>query len=109
MTNNLPFPGSGGVPGEHHGPQSQQDRLATELAERLDDPNGLRFYRKITRIYAEPYIRQILHQALAFDERLIRKSRGALFTWLLHRTARLPSQPTVVPDINLDNGMDQAH
>lgn len=104
MNIDLPSPESDDARKEQDGPQSQQDRLAAELAERLNDPKGFRFYQRMTRIYAEPYIRQILHQALAFDERLIRKSRGALFTWLLHRTARLPSQP--IPDINLDNGMD---
>jgi hypothetical protein len=64
-------------------PQSREEALAQELAERLGDPGGLPSYLKDARRYSEPFIRSILSQGLEYPPERIQKSRGALFNWLI--------------------------
>jgi hypothetical protein len=64
-------------------PQSREEALAQELAERLGDPEGLPFYLKVARRYSETNIRSILSRVLEYPPERIQKSRGALFNWLI--------------------------
>ena len=66
-------------------PQKREEYLAQELAERLDDPQGLALYLKVARRYTESSIRQILGRVMEVPDERIRTSRGALFNWLIHR------------------------
>jgi hypothetical protein len=66
-------------------PQNREEALAQELAERLTDPEGLPFYLIVARRYAESSIRSILGRVLEYPPERIRKSRGALFNWLIRR------------------------
>jgi len=66
-------------------PQTREEYLAQELAERLGDPQGLPLYLKVARRYTESSIRQILGRALEVPAERIRTSRGALFNWLIQR------------------------
>ena len=68
----------------HFQPNSREEYLAQELAERLDDPKGLPLYLNITRRYSESSIRQMLGRVLEMPPDRIRTSRGALFNWLMH-------------------------
>ena len=66
---------------------NSDEALASELAEKLEDPNGLSVYRKIAKGYDESYIRSILSQVLEVPLDRIRTTRGALFTWLINHHA----------------------
>jgi hypothetical protein len=66
-------------------PQTREEYLAQELAERLEDPQGLPLYLKVARRYTESSIRQILGRVMEVPDERIRTSRGALFNWLIHR------------------------
>lgn len=67
----------------HFQPDSRAEALAQELAERLGDPDGLPFYIAISRDLPESLVRAILRMVLEIPEDRIRKSRGALFNWML--------------------------
>jgi len=69
----------------HYDPQTREEYLAQELAERLADPHGLPLYLKVARRYTESSIRHILGRVLEVPDERIRTSRGALFNWLIHR------------------------
>ena len=60
-------------------------RLANELAETLKDREALQFYLTLTRKYQESHLRQILAKVMSIDEKQIRKTRGALFTFLVNQ------------------------
>jgi hypothetical protein len=65
-------------------PNTREESLAQELAERLGDPEGLPLYRKVANQYTESSIRQIIRRVLEVPDERIRTSRGALFNWLIH-------------------------
>jgi len=76
-------------------PQTREEYLAQELAERLADFQGLPLYLKVARWYTESSIRQILGRVMEVPDERIRTSRGALFNWLIHRHGkRLSSTDT---------------
>ena len=66
-------------------PQTREEYLAQELAERLGDPDGLPLYLKVVKRYTESTIRHLLGQVLEVPDERIRTSRGALFNWLIQR------------------------
>lgn len=61
----------------------QEMRLAHELAETLDDRDALPLYLQFTRKFQEAHLRRILAKVMAIDATKIRKTRGALFTYLI--------------------------
>jgi hypothetical protein len=79
-------------------PQSREEALAQELAERLGDPKGLPFYLKIVRRYSETFIRSMLGRVLEYPPERIHKSRGALFNWLIRHHGERPHNPDPDPD-----------
>ena len=81
------------MPNYNYHPQTREEYLAQELAERLSDPQGLPLYLKVARRYTESSIRQILGQVMEVPDERIRACRGALFNWLIHRhgTQRRPN------------------
>ena len=64
-------------------PNTREEHLAQELADRLGDPEGLPFYLKVAHRYSEPHIRATLSRVMETPRDRIRTSRGALFNWLL--------------------------
>jgi hypothetical protein len=66
-------------------PRSREERLALEIAKVLGDPDSLYHYIQICQKYPERLIRQILDEVLAVPACRIRKSRGALFTFLVKK------------------------
>jgi hypothetical protein len=79
----------------HYDPQTREEYLAHELAERLGDAPGLPLYLKVARRYTESSIRQILGRVMEIPDERIRTSRGALFNWLIQRYGtRLPPNDT---------------
>lgn len=62
---------------------TQQQKLAREIAEALDDMDALMLHEKFVRKYSEEYLRRILMRVLSMPDDSIRKSRGALYTSLV--------------------------
>jgi len=60
-------------------------KLANELAETLKDRDALPYYLTLTRRYHEQYLRQVMAKVMSIDETHIRKTRGALFTYLVNQ------------------------
>jgi len=60
-------------------------KLANELAETLKDREAMQYYLSLTRKYHEAFLRQILAKVMSIDGSQIRKTRGALFTYLVNQ------------------------
>jgi hypothetical protein len=58
-------------------------RLANELAETLNDRDALPLYLQFTKKYQEAHLRRILAKVMSISEVKIRRTRGALFTYLI--------------------------
>lgn len=60
-------------------------KLANEIADSLKDRDALPFYLSLTRKYHENHLRNILAKVMSIEESQIRKTRGALFTYLINQ------------------------
>lgn len=69
-------------------PKSKEDLLALDLAKSLDDEKNLALYISVSRKYPEALLRKILGDVKEIPAHKIRKSRGALFNFLIQRHAR---------------------
>ncbi len=63
------------------------NKLAYELAESMDDLDAIQVYIHFTEKYSESFLREIQTKVLSIPERKIRKTRGALFTFLVKQHA----------------------
>lgn len=70
--------------------EPNQIKLANEIAEALKDRDALPLFLAYTRKYQESHLRRILEKVMSIPENSIRKSRGALFTFLVtqHGTSK---------------------
>jgi hypothetical protein len=68
---------------QHYEPQ--EIKLANEIAETLKDRDALPLFLTYTRKYQESHLRRILAKVMSMPENSIRKSRGALFTFLINQ------------------------
>ena len=66
-------------------------KLAHEIAETLKDRDSIALFLTYARKYKEQFLRDILAKVMALDEAKIRKSRGALFTFLVNQHGTLGS------------------
>ena len=64
---------------------TNEEKLAREIAIALDDLVALPIYEKFTTKYSEGFLRKILQKVLSVPEKDIRKTRGALFTYLVNQ------------------------
>lgn len=62
--------------------------LAIEVANALQDQGALPFYQQCTEKYSEDFIRTTLMKVLSIPESQIKRSRGALFTYLVNNAGR---------------------
>jgi len=69
-------------------PESKEEQLALDLAYGLNDLSNLACYISLTKKYPEHLIRRILAVVKRVPEIKIRKSRGALFNYLIQKNAR---------------------
>ena len=60
-------------------------KLANEIAETLKDRNSIASFLIYARKYNEKFLRETLARVMSMDEAKIRKSRGALFTFLVNQ------------------------
>lgn len=59
------------------------EKLAQEIAYALNDHEALPFYETVTKKYSEVFLRKILMRVLSVPDHKIRRTRGALFTYLI--------------------------
>ncbi len=60
-------------------------KLANEIADTLKDRNSLALFLTYAHKYKEQFLRDILAQVMSIDQAKIRRSRGALFTFLVNQ------------------------
>lgn len=61
----------------------QEVRLANEIAEALNDLGSLALFLHFARRYKEEHLRSLLEKVLSVPDAKIKKTRGALFTFLV--------------------------
>jgi hypothetical protein len=66
-------------------PTSRLELLAQDLAVGLDDPDQFPRYRRYAHRFPEPLLRRLLSEARATPVSEIKRSRAALFEYLLHQ------------------------
>jgi hypothetical protein len=74
---------------ENFEPRSKEELLALDLARDLDDLPNLACYISLTKKYPEYLIRRTLAVVKAVPQNKIRKSRGALFNFLIRRNQKI--------------------
>ena len=62
---------------------SKEEKLAREIADALDDNDSLTVHVGFVEKYSESFLRKTLQRVLSIPEAQIRKTRGALFTYLV--------------------------
>lgn len=60
-----------------------EKKLAHELAHTLHDLDSLQLYLQFTRKYTEAHLQKTLQKVMSIEESKIRRTRGALFTYLI--------------------------
>ena len=63
----------------------EERRLANEIADTLNDKNSIVLHLQYARKYKETFLRRILNQVMSVAEDKIKKSRAALYTFLIIR------------------------
>lgn len=63
--------------------QPHEVALANEIANTLQDRDALPLYLKYTQKYKEVFLRRTLNKVMSIEQSKIRKTRGALFTFLV--------------------------
>ena len=66
-------------------PVSREELLALDLAEGLGDQAGLPLYRSYAKKYPEAILREVLSTIRQIPDKQIKKSRGALFNYLIKK------------------------
>ena len=61
------------------------NKLAYEIADALHDREALPLYLSFTRKYHEAFLRNILMRVLSIPDEKIKRTRGALFTYLVNQ------------------------
>ena len=62
---------------------TKEEKLAREIADALNDNDALTVYTNFAYKYKEEFLRRILQRVLSIPQEQIRKTRGALFTYLI--------------------------
>ena len=63
----------------------KEEKLAREIADALDDNDSLPVHIGFVEKYSETFLRKTLQKVLSIPENQIRKTRGALFTYLVSK------------------------
>ncbi|MFH1287981.1 MAG: hypothetical protein ABII25_04715 [bacterium] len=71
-------------------PQNKEELLAYDLAESLKDFDHLHIYLDLCKQYTQNSLLKILGEVKEIPEAKIRKSKGALFTYLVRRYGKKP-------------------
>ena len=63
-------------------------KLAHEIADTLKDRDSPPLHLQYARRYKEEFLRKILNKVMSLDERSIKKSRAALYTFLVSQGSK---------------------
>lgn len=63
--------------------ENYEDKFAYELATVLNDKESLQIYVSFTQRYQEKFLRKILLRVMSIPDNKIKRTRGALFTYLV--------------------------
>ena len=91
---------------------SKEEKLARELSDTLGDQESLPFYRDLVLKYSETFLKAKLKKVMSIPPDQIRKTRGALFTYLImqherrYANKRLPFNDDVDHEDGKDNPWD---
>ena len=66
----------------------QEIKLAREIADTLHDLGSMPFHLQMVRKYKEEFLRKILGHVMAVPEDQIKKSRAALYVYLINQSSR---------------------
>ena len=66
-------------------PKTKEDLLALDIASGLHDLENLALYLSYCKKFPEPLIRKTLGKVKEIPDKKIRKSRGALFNYLIQK------------------------
>ena len=66
----------------------QEIKLAREIAETLNDLDSYILHLQYVRKYKEEYLRKVLAKVMAIPENKIKRSRAALYTFLINQSER---------------------
>lgn len=69
-------------------PKTRKELLASDLAKGLNDSKSLPFYLSVVRQYPEPLLMKLLGEVREIPFEKIRKSRAALFNYLIQQHAK---------------------
>ena len=64
---------------------TKEEKLAREIASALNDEDALTIHIGYAQKYSEAFLRKTLQKVLSIPEEQIRKTRGALFTFLIRQ------------------------
>lgn len=64
---------------------TREGALAKELAEKLNDTKNIRYYISVALDHSERFLRDIYRKVQETPEHRIKKSRGALFAYLVKK------------------------
>ena len=71
---------------EHYDPY--EIKLAHEIADALKDHDSIPLHLQHVRKYKEAFLRKILAKVMSVDERKIKRSRAALYTFLINQSSK---------------------
>jgi hypothetical protein len=63
-------------------------QLAHEISERLNDPEALSLYLSYAQQFPHEKLRELLNKVCSIPDRSIKRTRGALFTYLVSQHKR---------------------
>jgi hypothetical protein len=66
----------------------QEIKLAREIAEKLQDTESLPYHLKQVRKYKEEFLRKHLDHVLSVPKEQIKRSRAALYVYLINQSSR---------------------
>jgi biotin operon repressor len=73
-------------------PKTREELLALDLAKALNDRKGLSLYLSYSKKYPESFLRKVLGEVKEIPDRKIKKSRGALFNYLIQKYVKETSK-----------------
>jgi hypothetical protein len=69
--------------------KTREGQLARYLAEGLNDTKSIRYYFSVSLDYSERYLKEIYRKTKETPDHKIKKSRGALFAYLVKKYEKL--------------------
>lgn len=72
----------------YHDYSPQEIKLANEIADTLQDRDSITLHLQYTRKFKEDFLRRILNKVMSLPENKIRRSRAALYTYLISQNNR---------------------